>query len=144
MSWGGMGLLNEVNNVIYLIRNPIFAFNSYSGGGWRSEGGKRRIKYVGASGPNDRKWIDAFFGDFSYWIDGAKNALKAKDKGIGHIVRYHKLTEDWKSLPMDLPPIYKGFECKDDISKVRGYLNDDTINYINNLTNNLWDKIDKL
>ena len=40
-----------------IVLNTVFAFNSYSGGGWRSEGGKRRIEYVGASGPNDKIWI---------------------------------------------------------------------------------------
>ena len=54
MTWGGLGFLNLANEKpIYLVRDPVFAFNSYSGGGWRKgsdSGGARRIKYVGATG----------------------------------------------------------------------------------------------
>ena len=77
MRWGGLNFLNELKEkTIFLIRDPLYTFNSYSGGGWRKEGGKNRIKFVGAKGPNDKLWIDKFFGDFSNWGKGAENAKK--------------------------------------------------------------------
>ncbi len=144
MSWGGMGFLNDLSEkVIFLIRNPVFAFNSYSGGGWRSEGGQRRIKYAGASSPNDKMWIDAFLGDFSLWLKGAKNALRAAKEGRGVIVRCHRFKEDWKKID-NVPPVYKGFKQHDDINKVSKYLTQETINYIEDKTQYVWEQIKAL
>jgi hypothetical protein len=146
MSWGGMGFLNEIEEkTIFLIRDPVFAFNSYSGGGWRLEGGQRRIKYVGATGPNDKKWIDAWMGDFSHWIDGAKYALKAQKEGKGYIVRYHNFREDWAKIP-DVPPIHLNFNSKDAFAKIqdKGYLQIETIAYIKSKTKDVWDEIKAL
>ena len=144
MSWGGMGFLNDLpEKTIFILRDPVFAYNSYSGGGWRKEGGQRRIKHVGASGPNDKVWIDAFLGDFSMWIDGAKNALQAHNAGTGHIVRYHKFAEDWKKID-NVPPIYQGFSAKDREEKLEGFLTEETIKYIREKTNDIWLAIDGL
>ena len=136
--WGGLGFFNEYpDEVIFLIRDPVFAFNSYSGLGWRPEGGKRRMKMIGASGPNDVKWIDAFLDDFAMWIDTAKNALICKKAGHGKIIRYHKLNDDWGSI--DAPFSYT-FKSRDDPSKL-GNLNRDTIEYIRNRTDDIWTEI---
>ena len=144
MSWGGMGFLNNLpEKAIFLLRDPVFAYNSYSGGGWRKEGGQRRIKYVGAEGPNDKIWIDAFLGDFSMWIDGAKNGLQAHNDGTGHIVRYHKLTEDWKKID-NVPRVYEGFSAKDEEEKLEGFLTEETIDYIRKRTDDIWLTIDNL
>jgi len=141
MTWGGMGFLKDLDEkAIYLIRNPVFAFNSYSGGGWRKDGGMRRIKYVGASSPNSKKWIDAFLGDFSFWVDGAENALKACKNGNGTIIRYHRLKEDWKQLD-GFENICGSFHCKDKEKKVTKYLTKKTIRYIKNKTKDIWGKI---
>ena len=144
MSWGGMGFLNDLEEeTIFLLRNPIFAFNSYSGGGWRPEGGKRRIEYIGASGPNDKKWIDAFLGDFSMWLDGAKNALESHKNGNGHIVRYHKFVEDWKKID-GVPPIHNEFKSKDSYDKITGFLTEETVNYIKEKTDDVWNEIEEI
>lgn len=144
MSWGGMGYLNELKEeTIFLLRDPIFAFNSYSGGGWRKEGGERRIKYVGASGPNDRKWIDAFLGDFSMWIDGAKNALQAHHNGTGHIVRYNRFVDDWKKIK-GVPPIHNHFDSKDNLPGLEGFLTTSTIDYIKERTLDVWEQIESI
>jgi len=145
MTWGGLGFLNKIDScpVIYFIRNPLFAFNSYSGGGWRSAGGLRRIAYVGAKDQNDKKWIDLFFGDFALWLDGSKNAIKAVEEGNGHIVRYHNLKKDWKQIPVKLPVVYRNFKCKDEIGKVEKYLSTNTVKYIKDITDDVWEKIEK-
>ncbi len=144
MSWGGLGYLNNLpEKTIFLVRDPVFAFNSYSGGGWRSEGGLRRIKYVNAKGPNDKIWIDAFLGSFSMWLDGANNALEAHKNKTGHIVRYHNLAEDWNKIK-EVPKLLKEFEGMDDIQKVKNYLSEDTIKYIKEKTQNTWNEISNL
>ena len=144
MSWGGMGFLKEVKEkVIYLVRDPVFAFNSYSGGGWRDSGGERRIRYVGASDPNDKKWIDAFLGYFSLWKDGAKNAIKSCKSGKGHIVRYHRFKEDWRRIG-GVHNVRYNFSCKDNNKKVIKHLTHDTIAYIKYKTKNIWSKIIEL
>ena len=146
MTWGGLGFLNEIEEeTIFLIRDPIFAFNSYSGGGWRLKGGQRRILSVGASGPNDKRWIDAWMGDFSHWIDGAKYALKAYKEKKGHIVRYHNFKEDWSKIP-NVPPIHLNFESKDKLEKIqkKGYLDVKTVAYIRKNTKDVWDEIRRL
>ena len=146
MTWGGLGYLNDIEEkTIFLIRDPIFAFNSYSGGGWRLEGGQRRIKYVGADGPNDKKWIDAWMGDFSHWIDGAKYALQAHKEGKGYVVRYHNFKEDWSKID-GVPPIHLNFNSKDDFVKIqqKGYLQLETIAYIKSKTKKVWDEIQAL
>ena len=141
MSWGGLGFLNELDEkTIFLVRDPIFAFNSYSGGGWRKEGGARRIKYVGASGPNDKKWIDLWLNEFAFWKQGANNALNSVKNGTGLLVRYHNFAEDWSRIS-DVPPIHKNFKSKDDISKTNGFLTSDTIDYIREQTNDVWEEI---
>ena len=146
MTWGGLGFLNRIEEKpIFLIRDPVFAFNSYSGGGWRQEGGQRRIKYVGAGGPNDKKWIDAWIGGFSHWLDGAKFALKAHKKGRGYIVRYDKFKEDWSKID-GVPPIHLNFDSKDNFSKIqqKGYLQLETIAYIKSKTKDVWSEIQAL
>jgi hypothetical protein len=146
MTWGGLGYLNDIEEkTIFLIRDPIFAFNSYSGGGWREEGGQRRIKYIEATGPNDKKWIDAWMGDFSHWLDGAKYALQAHKEGKGHIVRYNKFKEDWAKLK-NVPPIHLQFNSKDDLLKIqqKGYLDLETVAYIRSKTREIWSEIQAL
>ncbi len=144
MVWGGTGFLNDLpEKTIFLIRNPVFAFNSYSGGGWRAEGGQRRIRFVGADCPCDKKWIDAFLGNFSFWLDGAKNALRAVKEGKGRIVRYHRFKEDWEKIE-NVPPIYRGFKCRDDMAKVEKYLTPETISYIQQKTQDGWNQIEAL
>ena len=144
MSWGGLDLLNNLEEkTIFLVRNPVFALNSYSGGGWRKEGGQRRIDYVGASGPNDKDWIDKFFGDFSMWIRGVENAIYSQKNGTGYVVRYHKFKEDWSKLD-GVPPIHKNFICKDDESKLDGFLTQDTIQYVKDKTYRVWNEIENI
>jgi len=141
MTWGGLGFLNELKEkTIFLVRDPIFAFNSYSGGGWRKEGGQRRIKYVGASGPNDKKWIDLWLGEFSLWKQGAIHALNSANNGTGHLVRYHNFVEDWAHLE-GVPPIHRNFKNKDDGNKLQGFLSIDTIKYIREQTSDIWKEI---
>lgn len=140
MVWGGMGLLKEVKDVVYLVRSPYFAFNSYSGAGWRPEGGLMRIASVGAADLNDPKWIDAFFGWFSHWLAGAKYALKAHKAGKGYIVRYHRFAEDWGKLPLDVPPIHKYFKSKDDYGKIAGML-PATTDKITQIAGDTWQEI---
>jgi len=146
MTWGGMGLFNGLEKAypVYLIRNPLHAFVSYSGGGWRSEGGARRIKYVGATSPNDKIWVDQFFGDFALWLNGAKQALIARSSGTGFIVRYHAFKKDWKVVcgRLGAPDITNKFSCSDSMDKVRRVLTVETIDYINNLVGNVWAEID--
>ena len=145
MTWGGLGYLRNFprTRVIYLIRDPVFAFISYSGGGWRPKGGKRRISHVGAEGPNDRKWIDAWLGDFALWLDTAKHALESYEEGISYIVRYHKLRDDWAQIP-DVPPAPKDFKCKDNTEKLKGFLTQETVDYIRERTNPVWSQISQL
>ena len=141
MTWGGLGCLDDLDErVIFLVRDPIFAFNSYSGGGWRKEGGARRIKHVGATGPNDIRWINLWLNDFAFWIDGAKNALKAHNQDKGHIVRYHNFKQDWSKIP-DVPPIHKDFSSKDNLEKLEGFLTQQTIDIIRHETAEVWDTI---
>ncbi len=141
MTWGGLGYLNNLENkTVFLVRDPIFAFNSYSGGGWRKEGGARRIKYVGAAGPNDMKWVNLWLNDFAFWINGAQNALKAYNDGTGHIVRYHNFKEDWAKIP-EVPPIHENFNSKDNPDKLQGFLTEDTIKYIREKTAEVWNAI---
>ena len=146
MTWGGLGYLNELKEeAIFLIRDPIYAFNSYSGGGWRRAGGERRIKYVGASGPNDRKWIDAWLNNFSFWKSGAENALQAAKNKTGHLIRYHSFSEDWEKVQdaLDVPPIHANFKNKDNPEKLEGYLTEDTISYIRSQTDYIWKEIEQ-
>jgi len=141
MTWGGLGYLNNLENkTVFLVRDPIFAFNSYSGGGWRKEGGARRIKYVGATGPNDMKWVNLWLNDFAFWINGAQNALKAYNDGTGHIVRYHNFKEDWAKIP-EVPPIHENFNSKDNPDKLQGFLTEGTIKYIREETAEVWNAI---
>ena len=141
MTWGGLGYLNDLDEkTVFLVRDPIFAFNSYSGGGWRKEGGARRIKYVGASGPNDMKWVNLWLNDFAFWLDGARNALRAHNEGKGHIVRYHNFRKDWAKVA-DVPPIHESFNSKDNPEKLRGFFADDTIKYIKEQTAEVWHAI---
>ena len=144
MTWGGLGLLNLVKEKpIFLVRDPIFAFNSYSGGGWRSgaeSGGTRRIRYVEASGPNDKKWIDLWLGNFAYWIDTTNNAIRSIQENKGYIVRYHNFKEDWSKIP-NVPPIHEEFSSKDDLKKLEGFLTQDTIDYIREKTDDIWNTV---
>ena len=147
MTWGGLGLLNVVKEKpIFLVRDPIFAFNSYSGGGWRKgkeSGGSRRIKYVKATGPNDRKWIDLWLGDFAHWIDTTSNAIRAVQDERGYIVRYHNFKEDWSKIP-NVPPIHLNFSSKDNPEKLEGFLNQDSIDYIRQRTDTIWNTVCEL
>jgi hypothetical protein len=141
MTWGGLGYLGGLQEkTIFLVRDPIFAFNSYSGGGWRKEGGARRIKYVDADGPNDKKWIDLWLNGFSFWKRGAENALTAVQSGAGDLVRYHNFVEDWSRLD-GVPPIHKNFSSKDNPEKLKGFLTLNTIRYIREQTNDIWKEI---
>ena len=141
MTWGGLGYLNDLDEKpIFLVRDPVFAFNSYSGGGWRKEGGARSIKYVGATGPNDIRWINLWLSDFAFWLDGAKNALKAHKEGKGYIVRYHNFKNDWAKIP-DVPAIHTNFNSKDNPDKLQGFLSEETIEIIKRNTDEVWNAI---
>jgi len=141
MTWGGLGYLNNIEEkTIFLVRDPVFAFNSYSGGGWRKEGGQRRIKYVGASGANDKKWIDLWLGKFAHWKQGALHAINSAKEGNGHLVRYHSFAKDWEKIE-GVPPIHKNFKSKDEILKLQGFLSAETIKYIREETNDVWKEI---
>jgi hypothetical protein len=141
MSWGGMGFYNNKDTkVIFLVRDPIYSFNSYSGGGWRSAGGERRINYVGATNANDKRWIDLWLNNFSYWKKGAEFALKAAKSGKGYLVRYHSFEEDWSLIP-NVPPFHKDFKSSDNPDKYKKLLNDATIKYIRRQTDDIWTEI---
>ena len=140
MCWGGEGHLQEEKDVIYLVRDPLFAFNSYSGCGWRSEGGQSRIKMVGAKDHNDPVWIKSFLFNFSDWVAGAIFAYNAHINGNGHIVRYHKFKSDWKNLPLKVPPVHENFECKDTPEKLKK-LSSETQGLIIKETQKIWQKI---
>lgn len=145
LEWGGRGYLSQCKGdmVVYVVRDPVFAFNSYSGGTeWSGDKG-RRIRYVGASGPNDKVWVDAFFGSFSFWLSGAYHALQAAKFGKGHIVRYERFEEDWKRIG-GLPPIYENFHCADSMEKVSSHLTLETIEYIREHTGYVWNQICEL
>lgn len=149
MSWGGMGLFENIEGIkpIYLVRNPVNAYVSYSGGGWRKEGGLRRMQYVGAENQNDKKWVDLFLGNFSHWKNGAETALRQVQNGTGHIIRYHKLLEDWTTLQKEmpyLPPVQNNFSSKDSDEKAQLYLNRETIEYIQEQTKDVWNQITQL
>ncbi len=141
MAWSGHGFMGNLNKkVIYLVRDPVYTFNSYSGGGWRKEGGERRINYVGASGPNDKVWIDSWLDDFSLWAKSTENALKSANNGKGYLVRYHSFKEDWSKIP-NMPPVYLSFGSLDAPSKYEKFLTEETVEYIRSKTNYIWNKV---
>lgn len=145
MTWGGLGYLNNLKEkTIFLLRDPVYAFNSYSGGGWRKEGGARRIKYVGATGPNDKKWIDLWLNDFALWKNGSIHALKSHEMGTGDIVRYHNFEEDWQKIK-NVPNVCDDFVCRDELSKLdSNFISEETIDYIRSQTSDVWNKIKKI
>jgi len=78
MRWGGLGYLTKIEEKpIYVVRNPIFAFNSYSGGGWRNNDTQRR-RVTNAGGPI--QWADLWFGERGLWLAGAQYALEEYNK----------------------------------------------------------------
>ncbi len=144
MNWGLKGFfskLSEQMKPIYLVRNPLFAFNSYSGLGWRKDGGMRRIRGLGFDSPNDLGWVNAWLDDFAHWERGAQLALDSFNSGMGHLVRYHRMDEDFSVIPNF--PTLKKFYCKDTSTKITE-ISDETIDYIKLRTEELWKKIDSL
>jgi len=117
MVWGGLGFLKDLpDKKIYIVRSPIFTYNSYIK--------PQHLERLGAKSKDDPKAVDAFFGWYSHWVEHYKNALEDKD---GYVVRYENFKKDWEKIP-DVPPIHKDFVCKNDISKLT--LKQDTIDYI--------------
>tara|TARA_Y100001935_G_scaffold145497_1_gene120269 strand:+ start:5479 stop:6252 length:774 start_codon:yes stop_codon:yes gene_type:complete len=142
MNWGLKGFFSKLGSQIkpiYLVRNPLFAFNSYSGLGWRKDGGSRRISGLGFDGPNDLRWVNAWLEDFAHWEKGAKIAIDAARSQSGHLVRYHKMNEDFCEIPNF--PVLKKFYCKDSATKINE-ITDETIDYIKARTDKLWHSID--
>jgi hypothetical protein len=136
MSWGGLGYLENIKaKIIYLIRHPLFAFNSYSGGGWRKTD-KRTKPYT-----NLNDWADNWLTDKSHWIDHAKYAIEACKKGQAYIVKYESFKDDWKKIPLSLPPIYNNFKNKDDMEKVKKNIPTETINYLMDKVGKTWDEV---
>ena len=139
MRWGGLGYLTKIEEKpIYIVRNPIFAFNSYSGGGWRKS--NKRVKEAG--GPI--KWANLWFGKVGLWIDGTQYALKEYNKGKAYIVRYNRFKEDWLKVGKSVPPVYKNFVCKDNVSKVKKKFSVDVIDYVKAKTDLIWKEVEKI
>ena len=107
--WGNMGLYKD-EPVIYMIRNPLYAYVSFSGGGWLKQN-IEHLRFTGTLDPNCRKWIDAWLGDRWLWKSGAEVALSAYEDGVGTIVRYNKFKTDWPKTGM--PAIHHGFKSHD-------------------------------
>ena len=139
MRWGGLGYLTQIKEKpIYVIRNPIFAFNSYSGGGWRIT--NRRVENAG--GPI--RWADLWFGKVGMWISGTQYALDEYNKGKAYVVRYDRFKEDWLKIGKGVPPIYKNFVCKDKMSKVKKKFSSDVIDYVKAKTDSIWGEVEKI
>lgn len=139
MRWGGLGYLTKIEEKpIYVVRNPIFAFNSYSGGGWRIT--NRRIEQAG----DPIKWADLWFGEVGLWIAGTQYALEEYNRGKAYIVRYNRFKEDWLKIGKIVPPIYKNFVCKDKMSKVKKKFSSDVIDYVKAKTNLIWEEVEKI
>jgi hypothetical protein len=136
MSWGGLGYLQNINaKKLFIIRHPLYAFNSYSGGGWRKT--HKRTKAYREF--ND--WADEWLNDRSHWIEHTQNAIIACKKNQGYIVRYEKFKNDWKNVPLSLPPIHREFKNRDDMRKVEKTIPADTINYLMDKTSTVWDEV---
>jgi hypothetical protein len=137
--WGNMGLYRDMP-VIYMIRNPLHAYVSFSGGGWLKQN-IEHIRFTGTIDPNSKEWIDAWLGDRWLWLKGAEVALEAHAKGNGTVVRYNKFNDDWAKTGM--PPI-SGFSSRDDMAKVKRFLRQETIEYIRSKTDRIWKEVDSL
>jgi len=141
MNWGLKGYFEKVSMDIkpfYLVRDPLFAFNSYSGNGWRSDGGQRRISGLGFESANDPRWVEAWLGEFAHWEKGAKVALLAHRSNRGHLLRYHSLRED--ASHTNLLPKLENYKCGDVEEKLT-CLSSETKLLIREKTAKLWDEI---
>ena len=144
LEWGAMGFLQNLDErPVYIIRNPLFAFNSYSSGTAFNRDKGRRIKYAGGKDQNDPVWVDAFFGNFSLWLPNAENALKAVQRNKGFVVRYFKFEQDWKTVQeaLNVPDITGNFKCMNNIDLVHKHLSRETISYIKEKTDKIWNEI---
>lgn len=142
MSWGHRGHL-ENSGAVHLIRHPVHAYVSYSGGGWLPQN-RGNLSYVGATSPDDPKWIDAWLYEHSAWVPGAMHALDAWEKGTGHIVRYDHFVDDWARLPMPRFEIAKHYRgCSDDWEKTLSYIHHETVDRIMKKAEPLWKAIQR-
>ncbi len=117
MTWGAMNFLKGLPETrIYVIRNPIFTYNSYIK--------EQHLERLGGKSKDDPKIIDAFFGNYSRWNDHYRAAISDNPK---YMVRYESFKEDWEKIP-DVPPIYKRFEGKNNWDKIK--LKKKTLDYI--------------
>ena len=140
--WGGFGYLTQIEEKpIYVVRNPVFAFNSDSGGGWRIK--KGRVEHIKQAG-GPIKWAELWFGEVGLWMAGTQYALDEYKKGKAYVVRYNRFEEDWLKIGKSVPPIYKDFVCKDEISRVKEKFSIDVIDYIKAKTDSLWEEIEKI
>lgn len=143
--WGAKGMYRGYSpKPIYMFRDPVFTLNSFSGGGWYPKVRDGRIREAGCSTANSAEWVDAFFGRYGLWEDLARVAIEEVSHGLAHILRYDRFESDWKRIDYFVPPIYKSFDCKDDMDKVRKFLTDDTIEYIRERAGELWRDIQEL
>ena len=141
MRWGYLGLFRELDREMelrFLVRNPLFAFMSYSGLGWRSEGGLKRVAGVGAQDYTDRAWIDAWLGDFGNWLEGAGEAMryiKEKPGNESKVALYHKFQNHFDDLIT-----VDGFRFSDSEEKL-SVLDAQTRLYIERRTSELWSEL---
>lgn len=141
LEWGAMGFLkNKPEKPIYLVRDPLYTITSYSSGTSFNQDKGRRIKYAGGKDHNDPIWIDAFFGEFSWWMENAEHAIQAVKEGRGHIVRYYRFKEDWSRIP-GLPDITDSFKCKNDPAAPVRFFSEEALKYIEEKTKGVWNEV---
>lgn len=122
MVWGGLGYLKDLpEQKIYLIRNPVYTYNSYIK--------PQHVEHLNAKSRNDKKVVDAFLGKYSHWIDHYKYAISDKK---GYVVRYENFIRDWEKIP-NVPPIHKKFQPSNKTLD----LAESTIQYILDRTNEI-------
>ena len=128
MVWGTRGLLLDKTRIIkiYIIRNPIYTYNSYV-----------KPQHLNGRNINDKEMVDWFFKENSRWLDQCKYALEDKC----YVVRYERFHEDWAKIPK-VPKISKWFTNRNHPGKLQ--VNEETAKYIIDLTKDVWEKICQL
>lgn len=144
MRWGAEGVLvANAQPAVYLIRHPVHSYVSYAGGGWL-----KLNQIAGAAGTRDvnsDEAIDAWLTGHMHWIAHALAALTAHGLGVGYVVRYHRMLEDWERVPLvkpDIAPWYKG--SKDNWEKTGRFLDPATIDKIMHQAGSYWEQIEAL